>query len=618
MSGVSNGLAAAMVVSLAAIVAEMLGHFSIEGRTWLFFSALALACGGLLGFILPPLLVRLGIRPRVTDDELATAVGRHYPALSDRLVNSLQLARPLFLESSVIVGSPQFALAAFQNSYGAARDVDFNAIVDDRPAKRSALIFFFSLAIGISLFFGAKSEMLSATTRLTHFRTFYQKPAPFTFVVFPGDKRVMRGDSVRVVIATRGEQLTQIQLRVREEGQKDFDVATVTASPLDSNFTRQGFHSGFVYIIRAQHPVEYYAEAREIESDRYKISVLDHPTVRSLMVEVDPPAYTRQKAAKLSENIGDIVGVAGTRGVFRIVASTALAKAMVVFNPADSLGHPTNRSDQSDAYSLAIADSIATGAVTFLRSGTYHIDLLDRDSVASEHPIEYTVSITKDEPPQIVLIEPSSHTELPSDMRLDMLARIHDDFGFRGVRLGYKMTKSKYLKPDTAFKWATVPLSNYNTQDLDVPYIWNLTPLSIGPEDEMTYVMEVTDNDAVTGPKSTRTPEYTLRVPSVEEIFKRADEEANKAQQDMNSVKQDAEELQKKVNEADARPAKTIERPHRSGRQGPAGDDKVDGAAECPLAGDDAKISGAARPLQANRLARTQEGNGRPSEGDGA
>src|SRR6202034_1063820 len=79
-----------------------------------------------------------------------------------------------------------------------------------------------------------------------------------------------------------------------------------------------------------------------------------------------------------------------------------------------------------------------------------------------------------------------------------------------------------------------------------VPYIWNLTPLSIGPEDELTYIMEVTDNDAITGPKSARTPEYTVRVPSVEEIFKRADEQDNKAQRDMNEIKQDAEELQKK------------------------------------------------------------------------
>src|SRR4051812_57347 len=69
-SGVSTGLTAAVVILIAALVAEMLGHFSIVGRTWLFWSALSLSLGSLLGFSLPSLLVRLGIRPRATDDEL--------------------------------------------------------------------------------------------------------------------------------------------------------------------------------------------------------------------------------------------------------------------------------------------------------------------------------------------------------------------------------------------------------------------------------------------------------------------------------------------------------------------------------------------------------------------
>ncbi len=543
-------MASALVISLGAILAEMIGHLSIDGRTWLFWIAFLLSLGAIGGFAVPPLLVRLGIRPRATDDELASSVGHHFPIVSDRLVNTLQLTRPLFAESSTLIGSPAFAMAAFQSAYSSVRDVDFNAIVEERPVKRSALIFFFSLMLGLALFVSAKEEMLGASGRLIHHRTFYQKPAPFTFVVSPGDKRVMRGDSVRLVIVTRGEQLPQIHIRLREEGQKDFDVLTVASSPMDSSFTRQGFHSGFVYTIHAQHPVEYFAESREIESDHFRISVLDHPIVRSLNVEVEPPAYTHQKSSKLSENIGDVAGVAGTKGVFRVVASSPLMKATLVFSTTDTAGHHSDSAKSTYSYPLTISDSIATGAVGFMRSGSYHIDLLDRDSVASEHPIEYTVTVTKDEPPQIVIIEPGGHAELPSDMRLDMLARIHDDFGFRGVRLGYKLTHSKYLPPDTGFKWMTVPLSNYNAQDLDVPYIWNMTPLSIGPEDEMTYLMEVTDNDAVTGPKSTRTPEFTVRVPSVQEIFKRADEEANKAQENMNAIKQDAQELQKKVNEA--------------------------------------------------------------------
>src|SRR5690348_13852423 len=79
IAGLGNGVAAVVIVALAAILVEVFGHFSIAGRTWLFFSALAIAVAGLLTFVLPPLLTRLGFRAQPTDDELATRIGRHYP-----------------------------------------------------------------------------------------------------------------------------------------------------------------------------------------------------------------------------------------------------------------------------------------------------------------------------------------------------------------------------------------------------------------------------------------------------------------------------------------------------------------------------------------------------------
>ncbi len=553
-SGIATGLATVVIVVLAAVVLEAFGHFSIAGRTWLFYSALLLATVGLLGFAVPPILIRLGLRSHDSDDTLAMEVGNYFPIVSDRLVNSLQLARPLFAESGTYYGSPSFALAALGNVHGSVAEVNFLDIVEDRPLKRSVLLLILALAVAIGSFAGARSDLTAAANRLEHFRTFYQVPAPFTFIVFPGDARVMRGDTVPIRIYTTGEQLSTMVLQSREEGQKTFDAVTLMAAPFDSAFVAaHHVREGFTYLLQAQHPMEYYAMARTIESAHYTVSVLDHPMIRSLIVEVAEPAYTRIKPVTLPENIGDISGVTGTRGIFQVVASKPLAQADVIFTPADTATDTANRAAKKPirkSYALSIQDSIASGSVVFMQSGTYHVSLLDRDSVASEHPIEYTVTITPDQPPEIVLIQPDGEADLPSDMRLDMLARIHDDYGFRGVRLGYRLSKSKYHKPDSTYTWLTVPLAEYNTTDLDVPYIWNLTPLSIGPEDEVSYVLEVTDNDAVTGPHSVRTPEYIVRVPSVEEIFKRADEQANKSEQDMKEIQQDAEDLQKKVDAA--------------------------------------------------------------------
>ncbi len=550
-TGLANSATALVVIATAAIAIEAAFHLSISGRTALFWSSVVVFIATTSAFLYMPLATRFGVKPRLTDEAIAARIGAHYPTVSDSLLNGLQLARPIFAHTSSI-GSPAFALAAFNRTYEEARPLDFQAIIEERPFKRALLLFFISFVAAAGIFFGLHGEMSSAATRLVHFRTFYQKPAPFVLHVTPGNARVMRSDSLHIRVTTTGEQLTHLTIHLREEGQKEFD--TINIASLE---TRDSVHPTltartFSYDIRVQHPLEYYAEARGIESDKYQVSVLDHPIVRKLLVTVAPPAYTKQRPQVLNENFGDVNGVTGTRASFEVVASKALIGAWVVFGPAkavDSNGH-AEQSAPPETYPLQLQDSIARGSVAFMRSGSYHISLLDRDSIQSEHPIEYTVTITKDEPPTIALIEPNDRADLPSSLRLGMLARVHDDFGFRGVRLGYRLTKSKFSTPEKEYKWLDVPLASYNAQDLDVPYIWNLTKLELAPEDEVSYVFEVADNDAISGPKTARTPEYTVRYPSVKEIFERANEQESTAEKNLNEIKQDATELKKKIDEA--------------------------------------------------------------------
>lgn len=547
-----HGLTAVLLVWIVAISAEAIGHFSIPGRRVLFWGSTLLSVAGFAWFAWRQLAEKFGFVPKATDEQLARAVGDHYPTISDKLVNALQLVRPLFSEQTSVAGAPAFAMAAFGSTYSTARSVDFLQILDKRPRKRALIIFLLTAAVSLGTFFGFQNEMFAASERLVNYNTFYQKPAPFIFELKPGDARIMRGDTVNLIVTTRGEQLRKIVLHTREEGQKEWTRLELDQQVLLAQHGGDGRSQGFVYQLRANRNTEYYAEAREIESERFDVRVMDRPVVRSLSVLVTPPSYTRERPQKLEENIGDFSGVRGTRGDFSLIATKPLVAATLVFTPNTPAAGDTTRTAPRGPKTipLTIADSIVRGAVTFMESGTYHIDLIDTDSIRSEHPIEYTVTISNDGPPSIVLIEPDGQLDLPSTMRVSMLARVRDDFGFRGVRLGYRLTKSRYLPEQTDYTWVDVPLANYNTQELDVPYIWNTTPLELAPQDELAYVLEVLDNDVITGPKRARTPEFNVRFPSVEEIFKKAEEQANRAEKDLNEIKQDAQELKKKIDDA--------------------------------------------------------------------
>src|ERR1043165_2724381 len=398
--------------------------------------------------------------------------------------------------------------------------------------------------------------MTASANRLTHFRTFYQKPAPFVFFVKPGNAKTLRGEAIQIVVRTKGEQLKTIKLHYREGEAGEFEQIELKARSIDSSASKGAMAmSEFTYELHPQHTTEYFVESRDIESEHFRIEVLDRPVIKLLSVAVTPPAYTHQKSQLLQDNFGDITTLAGSTASFQVSSSKPLLSADLIFHPQklvaadDSTKVISKPLDSMLIYHLAVEGTSAKGLLSLRQPGSYHIVLLDADSIQSEHPIEYTVALTADEAPAIVLLDPSEHSELPSSMRVSMLVKIHDDFGFTSLKLGYRLHASKYLPEEKEYKWITLPMASYSEQDQEVPYIWNLTGLSLSPEDEVAYVLEVADNDNIAGPHRVRTSEFSLRFPSVEEIFKRAEEESNNAEKSLREIKQDAEELQKKVDE---------------------------------------------------------------------
>ncbi len=539
-TGLFRTLGVLVLIAISALAVEAVFHLSITGRTILFWTTVGLMASSVILLFMPAAFEKAGIRPRLTNEDLAERIGNHFTEVEDKLVNVLQLNYSFAAQPA---GSGAFAQAAFATTYGSVRHLDFNAILDNRPVRRSMLFFLVALILGGGAFFASSGQLMAAGERLVNYETFYQKPAPFELIVEPGNDKLLRGTTVKFIVRTKGEQLKNLTLNMREEGAQDFDKIELRALPVGNSKETQ-----FVYELRIQRAMEYYAEAQEIVSDKYALTVLDKPLVRSLSVVVAPPSYTREPARALDENLGDVTGIAGTRIQVAAQSSKELLAARLVFTPftssLDSISRP-----KAEVYNLNVNGALANGGVQFRRSGLYHIELLDKDSLWSEKPIEYTVTLSEDEMPAVALLDPDERADLPGNLRLPMLVRIHDDFGFSKLRLGYRITKSRFVPEEKEYQWLDLPLADYHTQDLEVPYIWNLAKLDITPEDELGYVLELADNDMVAGPKKVRTSEFAVRFPSVDEIFKKAEEEHAQTERSLQEIKQDAEDLKHKVDE---------------------------------------------------------------------
>jgi len=285
-----------------------------------------------------------------------------------------------------------------------------------------------------------------------------------------------------------------------------------------------------------RYSTEYYLEARDIKSDDYKITVVDRPIVRNLRVHLTYPSYTNIPASYQDDNIGDVTALAGTRVNLEVNMNKEVKDAKVVFSDGEQLP-------------MTISDIKAAASFVLRKDRTYHILLTDENNVTNTNPIEYQLKVVPDEYPTITIVEPGRDVNITEDMRLSILFKIHDDFGFTKVQLGYRLSKSKYIKPSEDYTFINIPLPQYTTPDVDVPYFWNLTGLDLVPEDVVSYFVEVYDNDVVSGPKVARSDIYTVRFPSLNEIFAQADQQQDKAIEDLGKTKEQAEELKRTIDE---------------------------------------------------------------------
>lgn len=556
MLSFSSGLLWTISVSMALLTIvtaiEAVAFAGVAVRTILFFFWLLASLGAAAWFAGPPLLRVLGISGKMTEDEVALRVGRKYPDVDDRLTNALQLYR---LSEQPVGMSQELALATFGSVGERARALDFSVIIDKEEQKRSLIAFFIALVL-TAIGFGAFSQPMSAALyRLRHFNEAFVPPAPFSLAITPKQAQVLRGTNVSVVVTVKGSfPFDHVNLRVKEEQQEEFDTYTV----------RPDSAGEFRFEIPAiKRSVEFYAEVpwytSAVTSEIGRIGVLDKPDIRSLTGTVSAPSYTRLAPRNLDENSADIVALRGSSVRLNIIASKTLRSAEIVLlkrtgaslaEVADTTRQVGTQPDGIDTVIVPMKtdDRRAEGGFPVNFNGEYFIRIVDGNKQGNDEPIRYSVATLADGLPTIALLEPTADVELSENAILPVRVVVTDDYGFSGLKLKYRLIESKYAKPEEKYTSVSIPLSS-SVLAAEVPYVWDVSKIGISPNDKYEFYVEVYDNDVVSGPKSARTGLLTFRLPSLDEIFQKAEKTHDLAEKDLQQVLKDAEQMKKDLDE---------------------------------------------------------------------
>ena len=539
----AGGTAAALWLLAATLEAALWLQPGLRTGLLLLAGTVLLGIGA--AFIARPVGRLLGLLDGPSEKDVARTVGKHHPAVADRLVNLLQLA-----EGQRSHAPAPYVDQAVQHLADQVDEVQFDEVADFQPARRAARWALFPALAVLTFLLAAPSTFLDASERLLAPRTEFEQPAPFQFDVRPGNAQLVRGDSLRVTIRATGTVPKTATLLLRPAETESPRRVAIEADSM-------GTYRHTVPNVRRS--LRYRVAASPVRTEWYTVEVSQRPVVRRLQLRVSPPAYTDRPARELAPNVGAVTALPGTE----VTVSAALGGAPVTDAMLDF--------EKGPAQSLTVTDDSATGRFRLRREDTYALRLESAGGIPNHDPIRYEVDLQTDARPSVSFLTPGDLVELTPDLMQPLRVQLSDDYGFRRAALFYRRTDAD--DADSSFASIDLALPDGRAADQVLSHTWLLAQesgLDLERGDEVAYYVKAWDNDTVNGPKSGRTATQRLRFPSLSEQYEELDtlqqetgdqmQELNRRSEDVQQQFQDLRREVRRTREADWEDQRRLER----------------------------------------------------------
>jgi len=466
-----------------------------------------------------PLFSLLFRRHFPDDDSLALRVGDGFPKIKDRLTDGIQVFRAH--RGGEYGVSSSLAVTSLMVIYDEVKSLDFRRVASNGSFFRSMRIAVLVVAVsflGVGLFPGSLG---SALGRISHPWRSFSAPAPFRLVLRPGNVRVVHGEDVEISVEGEGDVPQEVSLFLREE---------------EGEFREKILRKPFLYpIVSIRSSVDYFARGGEIQTPTCRISVVQRPMVRTLRLKLIPPPYARLGVLVSEPNAGDVKALKGTKVEVSVTANKPLSRATLVFEKAGKR-------------QMAVRGREAGGEFFVGEADRYWIELMDTLGFTNSNSIPYTIRVQPDLNPVARILFPGEHVDLDEEMKLDLTLKGEDDFGLSRCRLSYCIQREGSTD-SSATEPSFVPLHMDEGEPARVLLntTWDMETLELFPEDVVSYAFEVFDNDRVSGPKRGRSRTFTVRFPSIYEIFQEVDREQSGQVETLMEIYRESEGLREEL-----------------------------------------------------------------------
>lgn len=521
ISGLLNFIAALLPLLLLFVIVEHFFHFSKAGRLFclIFLGAAAL---GLAYHFLFHALFSLFKPVRSCLIDTAIKVGAHYKGVDDRLGNALQVYENYERDKH------RYSVALIEASLTQAADKlkqeDFSDHVDSRPFQKSLRRAALVTGVVFLVVFSFNQPLTGALLRLFQPGRDFSNIQSIQFIVKPGDITLVKGEPLTLRAWLSDSTIHAATLSLRNE----FKTEVIPlAQAKDDSFRHQ--------LEAVRDTLTYFFTANHQSSAVYQILPVERPFLRSLKVQVQPPAYAGLLSYFLEDNVGDVTALKGSRINLRGSANKEPASGTLRFSDSSSVP-------------LSIDRRTISASLTLSRDDQYSFSFVDREGNSNQSSIVYRLNVVPDTHPLVQIVLPGKDIDLGDDMTIPLVIESQDDYGISRMRLAYQVISGGEGEMDsTRLSFQEIQSFKKNQELVRLALPWDLNELDMFPTDVMVYFVEVYDNDSVSGPKRGRSQVFRARFPSLYEMYEEVAYDQDSATESFEEALEKSRELQQKA-----------------------------------------------------------------------
>ncbi|MFK5854607.1 MAG: hypothetical protein QM503_00660 [Bacteroidota bacterium] len=505
IKGTMLSLGLIVMLFLFANVFEYFSWSSTITRTVIFYIFVVAVLIILIYYVIIPALKLFKLGKNISYEEAAQIIGNHFPDVSDKLLNTLQL------HENTSDSNVELLLASIEQKSLLLSPIPFKNAITFKSNIRYLKYITPPVIILILILIISPGTIFNSADRIINHSTHFTKPLPYTIELINDDLTCAQHQNYSVKIKVIGDEIPS-KIWIADGG---FNYRMLEIIPGEYEYIFKDVLSDIYFTIITD----------DYKSEKYHLSIYPQPVIFNFDVYLKYPPYLHKQNEKI-ENTGDLIVPQGTTILWDIFTRDT---KKVLFITDDSLYQLFDKESNVFRQSIKIMYDINYTLVA------------NNQFMQSEDSMHFSIQVITDEYPVI------SVNEFKDELNYGVVnfsGSISDDHGFSTLYFYFR----KDSIPES--KWKREPLiieRNITRQYFD--YMLMATDFNLFPGDALSYYFEVRDNDAVNGYKRAKSEMYYLKLPDASELEKKVESSSNELKNKLHESLNEIEELNNQVEE---------------------------------------------------------------------